>query len=147
VKIPVTNTQGHSSGALVKRLAALGVKMNITAMTTLEQIEEAVQWVVGGPPCCLSLFAGRIADTGRDPVPMVRAAVAAMRRAPNAELIWASPRELLNIFQANDCGCHIITATDDVLKKLPLVGKDLGEYSLETVRMFHDDAQRAGFSV
>jgi transaldolase len=129
----------------VERLSRAGVKVNVTAMMTLEQVRDVAECVAGGPPCYVSVFAGRIADTGRDPVPLMAAAVELLRPVPNAELIWASPRELLNIFQADDIGCHIITATNDILKKLPLVGQDLGDFSLDTVKMFYNDAQQAGF--
>lgn len=145
VKIPVTNTRGHSSANLLRRLAELGVKVNVTALTTLEQIRGVCDSLHNGPPSYVSVFAGRIADTGCDPVPIMAEAVEILRRAPRTELIWASPRELLNIFQADVIGCHVITATNDILKKLPLVGKDLTEYSLETVKMFHADAQKAGY--
>ena len=145
VKIPVTNTCREPSYALVKRLSHGGVKVNVTAMLTLTQVREVAEAVTGGAPCYVSVFAGRIADVGRDPVPLMAAAVELLRPIPNAELIWASPRELLNIFQADSVGCHIITVSHDILKKLPLVGKDLAERSLETVRMFYDDARKAGF--
>jgi transaldolase len=145
VKIPVTNTRGQSSDQLLQRLAAAGVQLNVTALLTLSQVRRACECVGNGPPCKVSVFAGRIADTGRDPVPLMAAAVEMLRPFPNMELIWASPRELLNIFQADAIGCHIITATTDILKKLALVGKDLHEYSLETVRMFYDDARKAGY--
>ena len=147
VKIPVTNTRGEVSYPLVRNLSHAGVKVNVTAMMLLEQVREVGAAVQGGAPCCVSVFAGRIADTGIDPVPLMAAAVELLRPYPNAELIWASPRELLNVFQADAIGCHIITVTNDVLKKLPLIGKDLGEYSLETVKMFYDDAQAAGFKL
>jgi transaldolase len=145
VKIPVTNTRGEPTYGLIRRLAKAGVKLNVTAILTLEQVREVASALAGGPPSCVSVFAGRIADTGRDPVPLMAAAVELLRPYPNQELIWASPRELLNIFQADAIGCHIITVTTDILKKLSLVGKDLAAYSLETVKMFYDDAQRAGY--
>lgn len=145
VKIPVTNTRGYSSANLLHRLASLGVKVNVTALTTLEQVQGICDSLRNGPPCYVSVFAGRIADTGRDPVPIMAEAVKVLRKAPQTELIWASPRELLNIFQAEAIGCQVITATTEILKKLPLVGKDLAEYSLETVKMFHGDALRAGY--
>jgi len=145
VKIPVTNTHGKPADALLRRLAQAGVKMNVTALMTLDQVWRVSEILGGGPPCNISVFAGRIADTGRDPVPLMAAAVEMLRPYPNLELIWASPRELLNVFQADMIGCHIITATSDVLKKLSLVGKDLHQYSLETVKMFYDDAQKAGY--
>jgi transaldolase len=147
VKIPVTNTRGQSAGALVKRLSHEGVKLNVTALLPLEQVREIVDCVAGGAPACISVFAGRMADTGVDPVPVMAEAVRILRAAPNAELIWASPRELLNIFQADEIGCHIITVTHDILKKLSLVGRDLHEYSLDTVKMFHSDALHAGFAL
>lgn len=147
VKIPVTNTQGVSTAALVRRLSHEGVKVNVTALLPLEQVDEMAAALAGGAPACVSVFAGRVADTGVDPVPHMTAALAALRAAPNAELIWASPRELLNVFQADAIGCHIITVTHDILKKLPIVGRDLRDYSLDTVKMFHADAERAGFSL
>jgi transaldolase len=147
VKIPVTNTRAESAGALVERLAKAGVKQNVTALATLEQVREISEALAGGPASNISVFAGRIADTGRDPLPMMTAAVAIMRPHSQQELIWASPRELFNIFQADQIGCHIITVTNDLLKKLSLVGKDLDTYSLETVKMFHDDAKAAGFTL
>lgn len=146
-KIPVSNTRGEPSYDLVRRLSRAGVKMNVTALATLAQVHNVADCLVGGPPCYISVFAGRIADTGRDPVPMMAAAVEFLRPLPNVELVWASPRELLNIFQADAIGCHIITVTNDILKKLPLVGKDLDEYSLDTVKMFYNDAQQAGFKL
>jgi transaldolase len=147
VKIPVTNTRGESSAALVRRLSHDGIKVNVTALLTLDQVRTVTEALAGGAPANVSVFAGRIADTGRDPVPLMAAAVEALRAAPNAELIWASPRELLNLFQADAVGCHIITATNDILKKLALVGKDLSKYSLETVEMFYSDAVASGFTV
>jgi len=145
VKIPVTNTRRESSYDLVNRLSRAGVKLNVTALASLKQVREVVAALDKGTSCYVSVFAGRIADTGRDPVPLMAAAVELLRLNPKAELIWASPRELLNIFQADAIGCHIITVTNDILKKLPLVGKDLDEFSLDTVRMFYNDAQAAGF--
>src|ERR1039458_1205888 len=147
VKIPVTNTRGESSAKLLRRLARLGIKVNVTALTTLEQVQEVCDCLREGSASYISVFAGRIADTGCDPVPMMAEAVNVDRKSPNLELIWASPREVLNIFQADSIGCHIITATNDILKKLSLAGKDLTEYSLETVKMFYEDAQKAGFSL
>lgn len=145
VKIPVTNTRREPAYDLVHRLSHAGVKLNVTALMTLEQVRSVVDALSGGAPSNVSVFAGRIADTGRDPVPHMKAALEIVRAAPHAELIWASPRELLNVFQAHEMGCHIITVTTDILRKLSLVGKDLGDYSLETVRMFHDDAKAAGY--
>ena len=147
VKIPVTNTRGESSCPLVKRLAARGVKQNVTALMTLEQVREVTDALCAGPAANISVFAGRVADTGVDPLPMMRAALEIMRPYPQLELIWASPRELLNIVQASEIGCHIITVTSDILNKLPLIGKDLGEYSLDTVKMFRNDALASGFGL
>lgn len=145
VKIPVTNTRRESSCNLVRRLSERGVKVNVTAIQTLDQVQDMVRALQKGTSSCLSVFAGRIADTGRDPLPLMSAALATLEAAPLAELIWASPRELLNIFQADAIGCHIITLTNDILKKLPLVGKSLEEYSLDTVKMFAHDARLAGY--
>jgi len=147
VKIPVTNTKREFSGPLIERLSKAGVKLNVTALLALEQVKAVTERLAPETPAIISVFAGRIADTGRDPVPLMAEAVKIMRAKPKAELIWASPRELLNIFQADAIGCHIITATNDILKKLSLVGKDLGQYSLETVEMFHKDATAAGFTI
>jgi transaldolase len=147
VKIPITNTKGENSAELVRRLSQEGVSVNATALLTLEQVKSVTEALVGGAPACVSIFAGRIADTGRDPVPMMSEAVSMLRKTPNAELIWASPRELLNVFQADAIGCHIITATNDILKKLSLVGKDLSSYSLDTVKMFHADAVASGYTL
>jgi transaldolase len=147
VKVPVTNTRRESSVDLVRRLSHSGVKVNVTALLTLEQVRDVAAAVAGGAPSCVSVFAGRVADTGYDPVPLMAAAVEILRLAPDAELIWASPRELLNIFQADAVGCHIITVTHDILRKLPLVGRSLEEYSLDTVKMFRGDAVQAGFSL
>ena len=144
VKIPVTNTRGENSGTLIRRLADAGVRLNITAIMTLDQVRDVAECLRQGPPSYISVFAGRVADTGRDPVPHMAEAVQILRKYPQIELIWASPRELLNIFQADAIGCHVITVTHDVLKKLKLVGKDLVEYSLETVEMFFNDAHKAG---
>lgn len=147
VKIPVMNTKKHPSYELLRRLARAGVKLNVTALMTLDQVRDSSAAIAEAPHAYISVFAGRIADTGRDPVPLMAAAVELLRPYPHLELIWASPRELLNIFQADTVGCHIITVTNDVLKKLSLVGKDLHQYSLETVEMFHDDAQKAGYQL
>jgi len=147
VKIPVTNTKGESSGPLVERLTRAGIQVNVTALTTVDQVKRVADRLAPETPAIISVFAGRIADTGRDPVPIMAEAVKIMKKKPKSELIWASPRELLNIFQADAVGCHIITATNDILKKLPLIGKDLDAYSLETVEMFHKDAKAAGYSI
>jgi transaldolase len=147
VKIPITNTRREPSYDLVKRLSQKGVQLNVTALMTLDQVHAIAESVSGGLPCYISVFAGRIADTGRDPVPLMGKAVELLRPVKNAELIWASPRELLNIFQAEEIGCHVITVTNDILKKLDLIGKDLGEFSLETVKMFYTDAHQAGYKL
>lgn len=145
VKIPVTNTSQETCYDLVKKLAAQKVKLNVTALMTLSQVHDVVASLDPDVPSYVSVFAGRIADTGRDPVPMMAAAVEELKKAPSAELIWASPRELLNIFHANEIGCHVITVTNDILKKLALVDYDLDAYSLDTVKMFYNDAVAAGF--
>jgi transaldolase len=142
VKIPITNTRGEPTSSLVERLAGDGVKLNITALMTLAQVAQARD-ALRSAPAFISLFAGRIADTGTDPVPIVRDAVAMLADRPNIELIWASPREVLNLFHAASAGCHVITMTHDLIKKLPIVGKDLDEYSLDTVKMFYEDGARA----
>jgi transaldolase len=147
VKIPVTNTRRESSGALIGRLAGRGVKVNATALLTLDQVREIRDQLAGGPPSIISVFAGRIADTGVDPVPIMRSALDMVAGHRNIEIIWASPREVFNIVQADQIGCHIITVTPDLLKKLPMLGTDLADLSLETVKMFHRDASAAGFVV
>ena len=147
VKVPVTNTRGESSGDLVRRLAASGIKLNVTALLALAQVREVSECLADGPPSFVSVFAGRVADTGRDPVPIMAAAVELLRPHPHLELIWASPREILNVVQAASIGCHIITVTHDLLKKLPTLGRSLEDLSLDTVRMFHRDAQAAGYSL
>jgi len=147
VKIPITNTKGESTNELVGRLSSKGIICNITAIFTLKQLKETVNVLDANIPAILSIFAGRIADTGYDPVPLMREAVNIARSKPKSEVLWASPRELLNIFQADEVGCHIITVTHDVLKKLPGVGKDLTVFSLETVSMFYRDAQAAGYTI
>jgi transaldolase len=147
VKIPVTNTRGEPALDLICRLSHSGIKVNVTALLALSQVRDVCSALNRSVPAFVSVFAGRIADTGRDPVPLMSAALEYMRDLPQAELIWASPRELLNIFQADAIGCHVITVTSDVLAKLHLVGKDLHEYSLETVTMFHRDAAASGYSL
>lgn len=147
VKIPVTNTNGEFSGPLIATLSGSGIKLNITAILTLDQVEGVVRNLAEQTPAVVSVFAGRIADTGRDPVPIMTKALQALRQRPRAELLWASPRELLNVFQADAIGCHVITITDDLLRKFALVGKDLGEFSRETVSMFYKDALAAGYSI
>jgi transaldolase len=146
VKVPVTNTKGEPALPLIRRLSTAGIKLNVTAMTTLNQVKQVIPALAEGPAAFVSVFAGRVADTGIDPVPVMAEVVALLRReAPNVELVWASPREVLNVVQAESVGCHIITATFDILKKLELLGRDLTEYSLDTVKMFHRDAVQAGF--
>jgi transaldolase len=147
VKIPVTNTKGEFAGDLIRRLARAGVQLNITALMTNEQVREALDCLSPDTASCISVFAGRVADTGRDPMPAMADAVRIIASNPKAELIWASPRELLNIFHAEQVGCHIITVTHDILAKLSLIGKDLNEYSLDTVKMFHKDAVSARFEI
>jgi transaldolase len=147
VKVPITNTKGEPAYTVVRRLSKAGVKVNVTAVMTLDQVAGIVKALEGGARACVSVFAGRIADTGRDPVPVMKEAVEMLSANPELELIWASPRELLNVFQADAIGCHIITATRDILAKLELIGKDLTGYSLETVKMFHEDAAASGFSL
>jgi len=145
VKIPITNTKGESSIPLIARLSAAGVKLNVTAILTLQQVREVTGALDANTPAIVSVFAGRIADTGRDPVPLMREAAEIVKVKPKAQLLWASPRELLNIIQAEEVGCHIITVTADILKKLAMVGKSLDELSLDTVKMFYNDAAAAGF--
>lgn len=147
VKIPITNTKGESAVPLIKGLSAAGVKLNVTAILTLEQVRAVVDALDPDVPAIVSVFAGRIADTGRDPVPLMREAAEICSSKPKAELLWASPRELLNIFQAEECGCRIITVTSDILRKLAMVGKSLDELSLDTVKMFYNDASAAGFKL
>jgi len=147
VKIPVTNTKKEFAGPLIERLSKAGVTLNVTAVMTLDQVERITARLDAKTPAIVSVFAGRIADTGVDPVPIMKRSVEILKSKPKAELIWASPRELLNVFQADEVGCHIITATNDILKKLSLVGKDLDQYSLETVEMFYKDAKAAGFTI
>ncbi len=147
VKIPVTSTTGESMAPLVRQLSEDGVKVNVTALFTTAQVELITAAVADGAPSYISVFAGRIADAGVDPVPIIARSVEIMEDAPRAELIWASPREILNLIQADHVGCHIITITHELLKKLDGLGKSLEQYSLETVRMFHDDALAAGFTL
>jgi transaldolase len=147
VKIPITNTKRESCRGLVKRLADRQVKLNVTAIMTLAQVQEVLSALNPDTPSFVSVFAGRIADTGTDPLPMMETALEMLRPQPKAELVWASSREILNIFQADAIGCHVITVTKDILGKLSLVGCDLGDYSLETVKMFYDDGRVAGFSL
>jgi transaldolase len=147
VKIPITNTKGESAAPLIRKLSAEGFSLNVTAMLTLDQVEAVASAAASGARTIVSVFAGRIADTGVDPVPMMTKAVAILKDLPRAELLWASPREVLNVVQAEECGCHIITATPDLIAKVPLFGKDLSQYSLETVKMFYEDARAAGFKL
>lgn len=147
VKIPVTNTRGTFSGPLIRRLSRGGVKVNVTALLSVAQVEQITACLARPVPSFVSVFAGRIADTGRDPMPIMANALDVLAARPNAELIWASPRELLNIMQADAIRCHVITATNDLLAKLALVGKDLEAFSLETVQMFRRDAVQAGYTI
>ena len=147
VKIPVMNTKMLPSYELIRHLSLEGVKINITAIMTLEQVRMVSESIIEGPSCFVSIFAGRIADTGVDPVPLMRQALKILKIEPNAELLWASPREVLNVYQAESIGCPIITATNDILKKLNLKAKDLTEFSQETVQMFYQDAQASGFKL
>ena len=147
VKVPISNTKGESTHDVIKFLSDNKVKVNVTAVMTVKQAAEALTALNPDTASYISVFAGRIADTGIDPMPIMSDCLELLSINPNAELIWASPRELLNIFQADSIGCHIITATNDILKKLEVVGKDLNEYSLDTVKMFYEDAQASGFTI
>jgi transaldolase len=147
VKIPVTNTKGESTAPAIRELTSTGVKVNVTALMTPLQVEQVIEVLNPDVPSNISVFAGRIADTGVDPITIMKQSLEVMTEIPNAELIWASPRELLNVFQADSIGCHIITATSDILKKLSLVGYDLLSYSQDTVKMFHEDAKNAGYVI
>ncbi len=147
VKIPITNTRAEASLDLIKKLCNAGVKINVTAMMTADQVRSVVPILCSGPASYVSVFAGRIADAGVDPLPIMKDVVALLKDYKNIELIWASPRELYNVVQADSIGCHIITATNDILKKIPTLGKDLAQFSLDTVKMFYDDAQKAGYKI
>ncbi len=147
IKVPVTNTQKQFAGELISRLSENGVFVNVTALMTLQQVKDVMNCLKGNAPAYISVFAGRIADTGRDPMPVMKEAAAISRQRADTEIIWASPRELFNIFQANEAGVQIITVANDILNKLSNVGKDLDEYSLETVKMFRNDAVKAGFTI
>lgn len=147
VKIPITNTEGKPSAPLIRKLSKEGFSLNVTAMLTLEQVETVASAADPAARTVVSVFAGRIADAGVDPVSIMTKAAKVLSKLPKTELLWASPREVLNVVQAADCGCHIITATPDIIAKLPLLGKDLRQYSLETVKMFYDDARAAGFKL
>jgi transaldolase len=145
VKIPVTNTRAESSLELIHQLSIEGIKLNVTALMTWKQVESVSKALGDFAPSFISVFAGRIADTGRDPLPIMKEFVEIISQSKSQELIWASPRELFNIFQADEIGCPIITVTHDILKKLSLIGKDLDDYSLDTVKMFQEDSQKACF--
>lgn len=147
VKIPITNTRSESSADLIRDLSSSGVKINVTAMMTVRQVETVLPALTGGPGAYVSVFAGRIADAGVDPVPIMTEIVGLLKRHPGIELIWASPREVYNVVQADAIRCHIITATNDIIKKIPTLGKDLTEFSLDTVKMFYHDAKAAGYSI
>ena len=147
VKIPITNTRGELSTSLIKKLSGEGISLNITAILTVEQVEAAAQAISPDSKTIISVFAGRTADTGRDPIPYMKEAAKILKSHKNAELLWASSRELLNIFQAESCGCHIITVTSDILKKTANIGKDLNALSLDTVKMFYEDARASGYTI
>jgi transaldolase len=147
VKVPVMTTKGDLTGPVIRALASTGVVVNVTAVMTAEQVHRIATCLALNVPAIVSVFAGRVADTGRNPVPVMQASLQALASRPKVELLWASARELLNIFQADEIGCHIITVSHDVPAKLSLIGKDLDEYSLETVKTFHRDAAAAGFSI
>ena len=146
IKIPVTNTKGENSLKLIERLTGDGLKLNVTAILTVEQVENVMKAISKDTKTIISVFAGRIADTGRDPIPYMKKSLELVRQNSNAELLWASSRELLNIVQANECGCDIVTVTNDIIKKLAMLNKDLDELSLDTVKMFYNDAASAGYS-
>lgn len=147
VKVPVTNTRGKLMHKVIERLSGEGIPLNATAILAIDQVRHIARALHGGAPSFVSIFAGRIADTGRDPVPVMKAALEILADNPNSQLVWASPRELLNIFQAEEIGCHIITVTSDILGKIDLIGRDLHDFSLETVQMFYDDAARSGYRI
>ena len=147
MRVAVTGSTSVIGQRLLAKLSEAGISQNVTALMTPAQVAEVAEKLSGGPAACISLFAGRIADTGRDPIPLVEESLTALAGASNLELIWASPREVLNVFQANETGCHIITVTSDLLAKLAGIGRDLDEFSLDTVRMFYNDANAAGYTV
>jgi transaldolase len=147
VKIPITNTKGISSVPLIKELSSKGLKLNITAIMTVEQVRDVMAVLRKDAPSYISVFAGRIADTGVDPVPMMKECLALVKTNPKAELLWASPREVFNLYQADEMGCHIITMLPELISKIPLKDKSLSEYSLETVKMFYNDATKAGYKL
>jgi transaldolase len=147
VKIPITNSKGVPTHELIRKLSKKGIKVNVTALMTFEQVQSILEFLEDGVPSCISVFAGRIADTGRDPLEIMKKSLEAMKSNKTAELIWASPRELLNIIQADQIGCHIITATSEILNKIKMIGYDLDSYSLDTVKMFYEDAKRSKFHI
>jgi transaldolase len=147
IKVPVTNTENAFAGELIRKLSSQGIFVNVTALMTIVQVNKVMDCLQGDTPAYISVFAGRIADTGRDPMPIMHKAAEISKTRPGTEIIWASPRELFNIFQANEAGVQIITVANDLLNKLSLVGKDLDEYSLDTVKMFRNDALKAGYSI
>jgi transaldolase len=147
VKIPVTNTKGDFTGSVIEKLVKLNIKVNITAVMTTEQVLEISKVLNPEVPSCVSIFAGRIADTGRDPLPIIKDSLKKLNSLKKNEVIWASPRELLNLIQAEEVGCHIITVTNEILKKIDLLGYSLEDYSLDTVKMFFNDAKSSGFSI
>ena len=147
VKVPITTTRAETTADVVRGLSVSGIRVNVTALMTLDQVEDAASWLSQGPGGFVSVFAGRVADSGRDPIPMMIEALEVLKRYPHEELIWASPRELLNVVQADAIGCHVITVTDGILAKLPSLGRDLREFSLDTVRMFFGDAEAAGYTL
>lgn len=147
VKIPITNTKGESRTALIRKLSDDGLALNITAILTIEQVKLVSKALSPATPSIVSVFAGRISDTGRDPIPIMKESASVLRSNSNTELLWASTRELLNLVQAESCGCHIITITNDILRKVPMLGKNLKELSLDTVKMFYNDAQGAGYEI
>lgn len=147
VKIPISNTRAESSVPLIGKLSKAGVKVNVTAMMTEQQVASVLPGLSQGPAGLVSVFAGRIADSGLDPVPTMRRVMEQLEPHPHIELIWASPREVLNLVQADSIGCHIITMTNDLIRKISNFGKDLNQFSLETVKMFHDDASAAGYTI
>jgi transaldolase len=147
VKVPITNTKGQPTEPIIAKLAQEGVRLNVTALTTFEQVRSVAPLLAAGQGGIISVFAGRIADSGRDPVPVMERCGEYLQDFPKVELLWASPRELLNLVQAEDSGCHLITLTEDLLQKLPLLGGNLEEVSLNTVKMFYDDAQAAGYKI
>lgn len=147
IKIPITNTQGVSTEPLIEKLSKEGMKLNVTAIMTLDQVNIVARALTANVEAVVSIFAGRIADTGRDPIPVMKEAKLKLRKLPKAQLLWASPRELLNLFHAEDCGCDILTATPDIINKAALVGKNLDEFSLETVKMFYKDALASKYEI